>query len=187
MPAGQYIEGQRAIIIADKTIANSSAAASIVGTLSNPSLVNLANRPPSLTGNLVQLGTTFELEIAGVIGTKIATPGTLTIACKIGTSTVVTKTGPTLPTSLSGEAIVVKLLVTVRTTGGSGTVGVSGTCRITNSTTGIPYEFSLGVASPPTVAFNAASLIDVLSTFSVADPTNTVTWNTGTIYIYDSL
>lgn len=190
MPAGLYPEGQRAIILSDKQIKNTTTPTSIVGSLSNPSLVNLANRPPSLTGNLVQVGTMFEIEILGTLSTNNATPGTITIAVKVGSTTVATVTTGTLPILLASEQIAIKLFLTVRSTGGLGTAAVVGSVRIANTTAaGLPAEYTIATAvlSPATVAFNAASLVDVVLTFSAALATNVATFSVGHIYMYDSL
>ncbi len=146
------------VATADKTVANSGAEASIIGT----GLGSL-----TLAANYLSTGRTLVIDLAGFIS-ETGTP-TLNIQLKLGATVIVSSGAATLPASLSNSMLRVHLELTVRTTGATGTVIAQGYAIA--GTTIIP----LVATAAATVNTTGTLALDVTATWGAADPANTLT------------
>ncbi len=133
----------------------------------------------TMPANYLKIGDVFRVKASGRMSTAAATPGTLTLDVRSGSSTVIFNGGAsgTLATSASNLTWEMEAYLTVRAVGTSATVigtgklisaGLSATTPIMLMPTSAP---AVGSSFDSTTSF----VIDLFATWSVASASNTIT------------
>lgn len=174
---GAYVDGLKQMLsgciftqTADKTVANTTTETSIVGT----GVGGL-----TLPANFFVAGKTIRIALSGVYSTVAVTGDTVTIKVKYGSTVLALKATSALVTGGTNLFWGAEILVICRSTGGSGTVQVSG---------GVEYQIASAVTvtdelnhpsgtaggGTATIDTTASALLDVTITHSAANAANTV-------------
>lgn len=155
------------VATASATVANSSAETSIVSATGTGS--------KTLAANSLAQGKNINFRVYGYLGTDAATPGTLTVKVKLG-STVIWNSGAlTLANAISAKEFLVSGDISVRTAGASGTTQTQADMRYSDGTTQTGYGPFASNTSTATIDTTATQVLDVTATWSVADADNTIT------------
>lgn len=146
---------------ADKTVTNTVAETSIVGT----GVGSL-----TLPANFFTVGRTIRLRIGGIYSTPaIATPSVV-VKVKYGSTVIATKTTTSLLSGASALEFDGEILITCRSTGATGTVMCHGDIEYATGVAGtIAVDPLNNGGATTTIDTTASSLLDV-----------TVTWDTNT-------
>jgi len=155
---------------ADKAVTNTASATSLLGT---------GNGSPTIPANAAAAGRTFRLRLSGTIGTA-ATPGNLTLALKLGTTTIAAATLAALPASASGAGWQAEFDVTFRSAGSAATVIATGAVAHDSGTGRGGASLNPG-GNTATVDTTAALAFDVQATWSTANAGNTITSKNATL------
>lgn len=134
----------------------------------------------TFAANTLTVGKTVTVLIGGTLAT-VTVPGNLTVAVKIGSVTISTATITNVQGSLTTGtgAFQLNMMVTVRTTGATGTVVCNGNVNYTTAllTRGFAALNNAGATS--TIDTTSSQLIDVIWTWATTG--NTLTQTTGSI------
>lgn len=150
---------------ADKTIANTVAETTLIGT---------GVGSVTLPAASLAIGTAVRVFATGHLSTT-GTP-TINIKTKLGGTELCVTGVKTLGDTLSAVTVRLWLDITCRTTGGSGTVVVSGLFRV-----GPDQMFGMTKTSAVTVDTTGTLAINVTGTWGTASSSNTITFQTLTV------
>lgn len=151
-----------------------TADASVTNTLTETSIVGSGVGGLTLPANFFVAGKTIRITMSGVYSTVAVTGDTVTIKVKYGTTVVSSKATTALLTGGTNLAWEAEVLITCRTTGGSGTVQIAGGVTYQVASAAAIYdELNNGVATT-TIDTTASSLLDITVTHSAANASNTV-------------
>jgi hypothetical protein len=167
LPQGQIASGRLFSTTSTVTVANSNVDTTIKGTVSGTD---------TIAANALKVGTVIRVRVAGVYSTAAATTN-LTLTLKIGATSYTVVTGTTaVPASMASRGFEGQFIVTVLTTGSSGTCNVDGhfLYKRDNNTADV-----VGMAESPTNASTidttASKAIDVLIKWGAANASNSFT------------
>ena len=156
---------------ADATVANTVTETSILGTGSGTKTV--------AAGAINTIGRTLRIQVRGMISVNVGSP-TLTVRFKIQGVTI--STGVIAVNAASSNAFSIDELVTVRTTGASGTFASNGEFSYQDTSNGSP---SVGLLQPgtSTTDLTTSKTIDITVQWSAANAASTLTSQVATIEI----
>lgn len=152
-----------------------TASATIANTTTTGNTYGTGVGSVTLASNTLTAGKTIRIMQSGIISTKAAAPGTLTVVLNYGGATPATTGAITVPTSLSNELWTFEVYLTCRTTGAGGTAFTQGIFRINNSQTPVTINWPLVNTATTTIATNASKVVGMNVTWSLADTANTIT------------
>jgi hypothetical protein len=168
--ARQALPGVLFTQTADKTVTNTTSETSIVGT----GVGSLAT-DMTLPANFFIAGKTIRLRIGGVYSTPAATIPSVLIKVKYGSTVVATVTTTALLAGATSLEFDGEILITCRSTGGSGAVMVHGDIEYATGVGGtISVDPLNNGGATTTIDTTAASLIDVTVTWDAASVTRIV-------------
>lgn len=149
---------------ADKTVTNTTAETSVVGT----GIGSL-----TLPSNFFVPGKTVRIAGGGVYSAAFS-PGNLTIKIKYGATILATAVITNLLTSASNDAFQFSATITNRTTGSSGTVITDGNVSYDNAAGGLARSFAAinNAGATATINTTTSNLIDVTATFATQSTSN---------------
>ena len=148
-------------------------------TASETTIVGAGVGMMTLPANYLVAGKTLRLTIYGAYSTKAATPGTLVIKVKLGTTIILALPATTVTVALTKVPFVIDAIITCRTVGATGTVIGQGDLFLATATvqTGISYMLPNQGSDALTAVVKdttASILVDVTATWSLADAANTI-------------
>lgn len=151
----------------------STASATVANTAVETSLIGSGVGSLTLPANFFSAGTSLRVSVAGVFGTK-ATPGTIRIRLKLG-STVILDTGAVTPAdSITNEEWQLQTLITCRTAGATGTVIANATVPHGDGSTAALFGWRMVNTSTITVDTTATQTVAMTALWSTADTANTI-------------
>lgn len=172
--------------------------AALASSTSQTSILPASAKEATLGAGRLRIGAAIAFEFGGRISTVVTTPGTLTLALRLGSVDVFSSGGIPLNTtaqtnihwSLKGE-LVVRALGTSTTT----TFFPKGCIFISRAVVGssaagtagvgmeiLPYNTTPAVGSG--LDFSVSQLVDFLATWSVSNASNSITLHTGHVDVY---
>jgi len=156
---------------ADAAVANTVTETSILGTGSGTKTV--------AAGAINTIGRTLRIQVRGMISVNVGSP-TLTVRFKVQGVTI--STGVIAVNAASNNAFSIDELVTVRTTGASGTFASNGEFSYQDTSNGSP---SVGLLQPgtSTTDLTTSKTIDITVQWSAANAASTLTSQVATIEI----
>lgn len=168
----------------------SSAAQGPSNTSTETSLVGTTITLPAAYLNVV--GKTVRAKLRGHYSSKAATPGTLTIKVKLGSTVIAQTAAQTMASSVAVFAWELDVPITCWSTGASGTVLANGTFHhVESSVTYGDVGWAIGTggaggyianSAGVTVDLTATQVIDVTATFGTQDVANILKSTNCTIY-----
>lgn len=166
---------------ADIVAATQTTAATVANTTSESSLMgSVSGSMTYVAGALNIVGRTVRFKQWGTLSDLALTPGNITIKFKLGAVDIVSSGAVALTAGLTAAIWELDVLLTVRSTGGSGTVYAQGTFKIVSTLTYIVEPLN-SISQPVTVDLTASNLADPRMTFSVASVSNTISSTSGTL------
>lgn len=146
---------------ADKTVTN---------TVTETSLVGTGSGSMTIAANYLTVGKTLRLRIGGIYSTPALATPSIVVKVKFASTVVATVTTSSLLTGASALEFDGEVLITCRTTGGTGTVAIHGDIEYATGITGtIAVDPLNNGGATKTIDTTASSLLDI-----------TVTWDTAT-------
>lgn len=127
----------------------------------------------TLPANQLKVGKNLRVRAWGVLSSKAAAAGNLTIKIKLGSTVILSTTAIALTTSLSNNLWQLDSDMTCRAVGGSGTIMAQGVFRTVNTLADIAEGMSNGT-STITVDTTGTLALSVTAQFSVNDVANTI-------------
>lgn len=151
-----------------------TATATVANTTTEGTLIGAGVGSLTLPANFLVPGRSLRLLARGLISTA-AVPGTLTLAGKLGATTLASTGAQTPEASLTDNVWEVDLVITCRTIGGSGTVFVQGFYRTTaGGGAGNAVQWEMGVTAAVTVDTTTAQALDLTADWQTADAANSI-------------
>lgn len=159
-----------------------TANASIVNTSTPTTLFSTGVGTKTLPANFLVAGKTIRLRISGVYSTQI-TPGNVTIAVKVGSTTIATATITNILGSASAAAFKSEIDITCRTTGSTGSVMCNGNIfyLATASALGLASLTNGGTTS--TINTTTSQVLDIVFTWASASTSSIISCTNATIEI----
>jgi hypothetical protein len=164
----------------EEVAATTTSTATVQNSTSEGTLLGTVIGSATLPASVLQPGRTVRVRVMGVLSTAAA-PGTLNLKLKFG-STQIVATGAQTPTgSLTTRLFQIDVLITCRTTGGSGTVFAQGAFRYMPAATGNETVWEMASTATVTIDTTASQAVDVTATWNTADASNIISGTDTTI------
>lgn len=172
--------------------------AALASSTTQTSLIPASAKEATLGAGRLKIGAVLAFEFSGRISTVVTTPGTLSLALRLGSTDVLASGGiplnvvaqTTVHWSLRGELVVRAVGLTTVTTFfpkgctftsravvGSSAAGTAGV-----GTELLPYNTTPAVGTG--IDFSVSQLIDFLATWSVSNAANSITLHCGHVDVY---
>lgn len=163
------------VATADKTVTNTSAATSIIGT---------GVGSITLPANFLVAGKTLRISIGGVFSTLL-TPGNLTIVVKLGSTTIASSTISNILASASNNAFQGAGTITCRSAGASGSVSMNGNVNYDTGVLTRGFAALNNSGSTVTLDTTASQTLDITVQWATASASNSIKATTATVEILD--
>lgn len=162
--------------IAVVTVANTATETTLIGTGIGYNGGGSADL--TLPVNFIAQGDVYRITARGIYGTKAATPGTLTIKIKFGTTVIVSTGMPTPTANATNEFWQLEADITCYTTGAGGTVMGNGAFSFTDGATANMNVFKMTNTSTVAIDTTATQAIGITAKWGTADTANTISLQT---------
>lgn len=165
----------------NQTMARSRASGTaLTNTTAATSILPAAERF-NVPSNLWEVGSRFRVRLGGRISTAAATPGTLTIDCRVGSVIVFTAATPTLATSAANLTWIADIFLTVQAVGAGASTTLLGIGEMRSLALSATVPWIALPASSPAVGTGfdntVSGFFDVFGTWSVASASNSIQVN----------
>jgi hypothetical protein len=170
----------------------------LASSTSQTSLLPASARDATLGAGRLKIGAAIAFEFAGRISTVVTTPGTLSLAFRLGSTDILASSGIPLNTTAQtnvhwtckGELVVRAVGLTTVTTFFPKGVKFESRAVVGSSAAGsggvgaeiLPYNTTPAVGTG--IDFSVSQLIDFLATWSVSNSSNSITLHTGHVDVY---
>jgi hypothetical protein len=166
-----------------KVNATQTTSATVANTTSDSSLMgSVSGSMTYAAGALNTVGRTVRFKQWGVLSDLALTPGNITISFKLGSVVIVSSGAVALTAGLTTAIWELDILLTVRSTGASGTVYGTGKFKVTTALADIVEPLN-SVSQPVTVDLTASLLADPRVQFSAASTSNTISSTVGVMEV----
>lgn len=171
VPGGGHADASGSL--AGGLIFASTATATVANTTTEGSLIGGGVGVQTLPANTLTVGKSVRLQARGLLSTA-AVPGNLTIAFKLGSTTVVTTGAFAVTGALTDLLWELDVLLTCRTVGGTGTVFAQGMFRYLTAALGNLQGSELVATGTTTIDTTASQLVDSTADWATADASNSI-------------
>lgn len=168
--------------VLSRTIYAATASTTVDTSTSETSLLAANTGTKTLPASTLTVGRTLIVEAEGVYGSKASTAGTLTLKVKLGSTVICTTGAITLTDNLTDRRWKLRVAITLRTTGVSGTVFGQGDAALFSAAVTHTLNEMLNTTTA-TIDTTASQAVDVTAQFGTSDAANTITCTNATIQV----
>lgn len=167
---------------ANGTLFTSTADKGVTNTTTEGTIIGTGQGTLTLPANLLIAGRTIRITISGIFSDDAVTPGTVTVAAKLGATTVATTGAQTPAAAISAGGWKAVVHITCRTTGVSGTVMAHGSFENQGAALAENNWWMVNTGTT-TIDTTATQAVDVTWDWGTADTDNSTTGQIGIVEI----